>query len=186
MRKKGEREFISSVELLKLGWTKDMVNELMPEADESFKSGIRGAKIENYYERKRVERIESTTRFRKMRMLTLTELKKRGWSESMIRNLLGQPFETKQNPWFKNGADMKLYSLARVESVESTMEFKEALLNKERRSTIALMANNRKQELGKEPDQTMIPSHLEDDYYGFKVGTARNDEDSLNNPQSGH
>lgn len=66
--------------------------------------------------------------------LTKSELKHRGWTESMIKKLLGQPDSTKKNPYYKSAAPMCLYEVGRVNAAESTKEFKEYQDKKKTRS----------------------------------------------------
>jgi hypothetical protein len=48
---------------------------------------------------------------------------KRGWTDGLIRDFLGEPDQTKKNPHYSRGAPMCLYALSRVEAVEATEEF---------------------------------------------------------------
>lgn len=50
-------------------------------------------------------------------------LKERGWTESMIRDLLGQPDLTVPNPYYRCAGEMRLWRLQRVQEVEATPEF---------------------------------------------------------------
>ncbi len=50
-------------------------------------------------------------------------LKERGWTEAMIRDLLGKPDTLRDNPHYKSAAPMRLWRLQRVEAVEATPEF---------------------------------------------------------------
>lgn len=56
----------------------------------------------------------------KVKCVTLSTLKSRGWTESMVRDLLGDPDVQSPNPHYRSGPPMRLYSIARVESVEET------------------------------------------------------------------
>jgi len=56
-------------------------------------------------------------------MLTLTQLKIRGWSPKLIEKFLGPPDETARNPVFRSKAPMKLWKRSRVESSETQPEF---------------------------------------------------------------
>ncbi|MEV0645066.1 hypothetical protein AB0I28_07355 [Phytomonospora sp. NPDC050363] len=53
-----------------------------------------------------------------------SELARRGWTQSMIRDLLGPPDQEHPNPVISTRAPMRLYALSRVGSLESTPEFR--------------------------------------------------------------
>lgn len=59
-------------------------------------------------------------------VLSVSKIKERGWTDAMIRNLLGDPDETKLNPFYRGAAPMKLYYEERVIAVEQTQEFDSA------------------------------------------------------------
>ena len=50
-------------------------------------------------------------------------LKERGWTEAMIRDLLGDPDLYADNPHYKSAAPMRLWRLQRAEAVEASPEF---------------------------------------------------------------
>lgn len=50
-------------------------------------------------------------------------LKERGWTEAMIRDLLGDPDLTADNPHYKSAAPMRLWRLQKVEAAEAAPEF---------------------------------------------------------------
>jgi hypothetical protein len=50
-------------------------------------------------------------------------LKARGWTEAMIRDLLGKPDLEVDNPHYKSAAPMRLWRLQRAEAAEATPEF---------------------------------------------------------------
>ena len=52
-----------------------------------------------------------------------SELKKRGWTEGLIKKFLPKPDETKTNPIVKSSAPMKLYKIKRVERIEKSEKF---------------------------------------------------------------
>lgn len=57
--------------------------------------------------------------------LTKSELKQRGWTESMIKKILCIPDLTKKNPYYKSKKPMCLYEIGRVNDAERTKEYKE-------------------------------------------------------------
>ncbi|MFF9012443.1 hypothetical protein ACF09C_05655 [Streptomyces sp. NPDC014870] len=55
--------------------------------------------------------------------VTLTGLRERGWTDPMVRDLLGEPDIQGRDPRRWSLAPVRLYRLARVEAVERTPEF---------------------------------------------------------------
>jgi hypothetical protein len=53
-------------------------------------------------------------------MITAAGIKERGWTDAMIRNILGTADLLKPNPIYKCASPMRLYDLARVENAEKT------------------------------------------------------------------
>lgn len=68
--------------------------------------------------------------------LTQSAIMARGWSKGMIEELLPEP-ETRPNPRYKKGAEMKLWPEREVEKAETTPEFKQLKEKYERRKTSA-------------------------------------------------
>ncbi|MGW2013697.1 hypothetical protein [Streptomyces sp. NPDC001927] len=58
--------------------------------------------------------------------VTLTGLRERGWTDPMVRDLLGEPDIQGRDPRRWSIAPVRLYRLARVEAVERTPEFARA------------------------------------------------------------
>lgn len=56
--------------------------------------------------------------------LNKTELKSRGWTESSIDKFLGVEDTTRNNPFYRSAAPIKLYLKERVEQLEDTEQFK--------------------------------------------------------------
>jgi hypothetical protein len=50
-------------------------------------------------------------------------LRERGWTEAMIRDLLGAPALTVDNPHYTSAAPMRLWRLQAVEAIEASPEF---------------------------------------------------------------
>ena len=50
-------------------------------------------------------------------------LRERDWTEAMIRDLLGPPDLTTDNPHCKTAAPMRLWRLQKVEAIEASQEF---------------------------------------------------------------
>lgn len=75
-------------------------------------------------------------------------LLRRGWTEAGIRRFLIAPDKTVPNPHYSHGADMKLYSLARVESIEkSTGYIFFCEINKKRKQGSANAVRTKKEKL---------------------------------------
>jgi len=53
-------------------------------------------------------------------LITVSAPKKRGWTDALVRDLLGPPDETKSNPHHRSGPPMRLYALSRVEAAEAS------------------------------------------------------------------
>ena len=51
--------------------------------------------------------------------LTRPELRERGWTDGLIKRLLGEPDKLSPNPHYRSGPKMVLYLLSRVESIEA-------------------------------------------------------------------
>ena len=90
-------------------------------------------------------------------MFTLAQLKDRGWSAGLIKQLLGAPDETSRNPVFRSKAPMKLWERGRVEVAESHADFaahqtKRAALAERSRS----VANRKRQLLLAKIDATDV------------------------------
>jgi hypothetical protein len=65
--------------------------------------------------------------------LSLTALRERGWTSTMIAALLGEPDRLKRNPRYPTAAPMKLYATERVEHVQRTCEWHERFASAQRR-----------------------------------------------------
>ena len=55
-----------------------------------------------------------------------SDLKRRGWTDAMVRQFLVEPDKLDRNPHHPRAAPMRLYALARVLEAESTDEYREA------------------------------------------------------------
>lgn len=59
--------------------------------------------------------------------VTASELKARGWSETMIRRFLGEPCSRASNPHCRPGPMMRLYGWHRVQAAEAGADFRQAM-----------------------------------------------------------
>lgn len=55
--------------------------------------------------------------------LTVTELKRRGWTDALIRHHLGEPDTTRPNPYYVSRAAMRLFQTERVAAVEKSAQW---------------------------------------------------------------
>ena len=67
-------------------------------------------------------------------MLNKTDLKNRGWTDSVISKHLGEPDALKDNPYYKNGPKIKLYDINRVIEMEQNQTVVKALEGAKKRS----------------------------------------------------
>ncbi|MET9373892.1 hypothetical protein ABZX98_07055 [Streptomyces sp. NPDC002992] len=73
----------------------------------------------------------------RMTYVTLSGLRERGWTDAMVRDLLGAPDVQGRDPRRWSIAPVRLYLVARVEAVERTPEFTECAASSGRRSSAA-------------------------------------------------
>lgn len=91
------------------------------------------------------------------KVLTLTDLHARGWTDALVKQFLGEPDATKPNPHYRKAAPMRLYALARVEQAESREEWQQAKAKASRRSEASKKVSTRKAaELVKRAEQMQI------------------------------
>lgn len=74
--------------------------------------------------------------------LGLSELKERGWSATMIENLLGEPDKRVKNPRYRKASPMRFYSTSRVDSVESSAPFADRKKKAAKRSAAGTASAN--------------------------------------------
>jgi hypothetical protein len=67
-------------------------------------------------------------------------LKQRGWTEAMIRDLLGEPDLYADNPHYKTAAPRRLWRLRKVEAAEAGPEFTQRRERAKRQSAAAAKA----------------------------------------------
>lgn len=67
-------------------------------------------------------------------------LKERGWTEAMIRDLLGDPDLLADNPHYKSAAPWRLWRLQRAEAIETGPEFASRKERAERQGAAAAKA----------------------------------------------
>jgi hypothetical protein len=80
--------------------------------------------------------------------ITLSQLRKRGWTESLVTRFLPECQATMTNPHYKTGPRIKLYAVTRVEAIEACEEFQTAAeRSKPRREASTRAAVTRKTRL---------------------------------------
>ena len=57
--------------------------------------------------------------------ISLSSLKSRGWTESIIKRYALQHDKEAVNPYYRSASPIKLYELHKIEAIEATEEFKE-------------------------------------------------------------
>jgi hypothetical protein len=67
-------------------------------------------------------------------------LKARGWTDALIRTHLGAPDRLADNPHYRKAAPMRLYQVSRVETVEASAAFQEAVTTSAPRKAAARQA----------------------------------------------
>ena len=85
------------------------------------------------------------------KMITLSEVKKRGWTDGLMKSFHLEPELLARNPVFKCASPMKLYLLSRVEEIENNPEFTKAFEKmKGTREKLSIKATARMDKLRKE------------------------------------
>ena len=64
---------------------------------------------------------------------SVSSLKHRGWTDAMVRDLLGDPDKRSVNPHYRKAAQTHLYAIERVHETEATEAFAERLAKAEKR-----------------------------------------------------
>ncbi|MFF4651417.1 hypothetical protein [Streptomyces sp. NPDC001380] len=75
---------------------------------------------------------------------TLASLRARGWTPSMVRDLLGEPDAQGRSPFYGAEAPTRMFAVGRVEAAEGTEEFARTLAAAARRSAAAREAAARR------------------------------------------
>ncbi|MFI6063572.1 hypothetical protein [Streptomyces sp. NPDC051286] len=78
--------------------------------------------------------------------MSLTGLRRRGWTDALVRNLLGAPDLRRSGPHHRSGPPMRLYTLVRVERAEPGEEFAAAGGTAARRAAAARAAAERRRQ----------------------------------------
>lgn len=100
---------------------------------------------------------ESTEAF-----VTRSELARRGWAPSMIRDLLDPPDEIRPNPVIRTRAPMRMYRLSRVADIEKgeTFRVRGEIAAEQRAACVARLARRREEVLALARDAVLtVPEH---------------------------
>jgi len=105
-----------------------------------------------------------------------SELSRRGWTPSMIRDLLDPPDQTHTNPVVSTRAPMRLYALSRVGKVEAGEEFRvRRAMGRARAELTAARATERRERAVANADQVTVdvPRHPPDELAELAVAYER-------------
>ncbi len=78
--------------------------------------------------------------------LSIAGLKARGWTDALIRQLLGEPDVCVPNPYYRSAAPMRLYAVARVDAVEASPAWQDTANARTSRKAAAQRAMQTKRE----------------------------------------
>lgn len=80
-------------------------------------------------------------------LLSKSQLKERGWTESIIKKFLPEPDMVKKNPMYSSASPVKLYKIKKVKKIEKNVGFQEAVerakIRSEKMANIALSKKNK-------------------------------------------
>jgi hypothetical protein len=79
-------------------------------------------------------------------MITMPQLRERGWTPVMVRDLLGEPDEQRRNPVYRSAAPMRLYAAERVAAAEADPRFAERKAISAKRSAVSAAVADRKRD----------------------------------------
>jgi hypothetical protein len=79
-------------------------------------------------------------------MVTMPQLKERGWTRTMVRDLLGAPDDHRANPRYRSAAPMGLWAPERVAAAEAEPTFAQRQASSRRRSAVSAGAAARKRQ----------------------------------------
>jgi hypothetical protein len=79
-------------------------------------------------------------------VFTMLELKERGWTEAMVRRLLGPPDATVPNPVFQSGVRIGLWRVDRVHAVQTTEEWARAVDAAHEQAEVRLRSTQRRRD----------------------------------------
>jgi len=89
-------------------------------------------------------------------LLTVSQLKERGWTPTLIKRFLGSPDSTKRNPYYRSASPMQFYASDRALACEQTEEWKEAASKAATRSQTGKVAAARRAEMLVAEAETML------------------------------
>lgn len=83
---------------------------------------------------------------KKREWYTSASLKERGWTDTMIKKILGEPDEYVENPYYKCASPMRLWHVDTVKRAERRKAFKNAIAKSDARKDAARKAVETKRE----------------------------------------
>ena len=155
-------EYLTRVQLLARGWTKQLIGSLLAEPDGT---RVRGRGFRRYYRLERVLQAEQTEEFRTEFAKTqrqrdeqglgdtassasiieplplafkASQLRERGWTEELIRQFLTPADDYMPTPYWWMG--FRVFAVARVERIETAPEFHNAAAELKRKQEEKLAA----------------------------------------------
>jgi hypothetical protein len=132
---------------------------------------------------RRCSLMTKTKKAERPKRVTKSTLKERGWTETLIKKFLPTPDDTAPNPHYRSaGAAMQLFNLDRVEGIEASAEFKEAMTERLNRQPVAKKAietkTRRTQEWASSLPEPELPALTKDelmrravDHYNARGGS---------------
>jgi hypothetical protein len=79
-------------------------------------------------------------------MLTMPQLKERGWTDAMVRDLLGGPDQLVPNPHYRSATPMRLWATDHVTTIEAGEDFTARAKSAKTRSVASVAAANKRRE----------------------------------------
>jgi hypothetical protein len=79
-------------------------------------------------------------------MLTMPQLKDRGWTDAMVRDLLGGPDQLVPNPHYRSATPMRLWATDHVTTIEAGEDFAARLKSGKTRSAASVAAADKRRE----------------------------------------
>src|ERR1700728_971659 len=80
------------------------------------------------------------------RWLSMPQLRERGWTPAMVRDLLGEPDELRPNPAYRTAPPMRLWSAERIADAEADPGFTARKSRAQNRSASSAKAAGRKRD----------------------------------------
>ena len=105
------------------------------------------------------------------KLICHSTLRRRGWTDSIVKLFKLVPDKTVNNPYYSCASDMKLYKLKRIERLEKTEKFQDALKKVEKRREGGRKAAERKVQKANER-MNSITLYFPDESFGAIIKSA--------------